>query len=1010
MKLVSLFSALLLAASTTTTANAALVRRGAAPDADNVVKCVFMFHFNHGQDPEALVADHFKRLSIDYTVRVTSKTQLSNFVSVSLGDDCDIDAVESLASASHYNVVTLVQRPTPKAVLNSDAPISQEAIHGLTGVNQARDTLHLTGKGIKVAVIDTGVYYLHPALGGGMGPSFKVLGGWDFVGDTYDGTSASLKPDNDPLDNCSESSHGTHVSGIIAADARNMTQEGFVPSFPFTGVAPDARILGYRVFGCNGDAGNDIVTSAIYMAAEDGADIINMSLGGFPGYTDDPQVRAVDDVSNKGVIVISSAGNSGSTGVYSVGNPGNGLLGLSIASFDNAEAPFPYAIIDEKRIPYGFGEANANFKEGQLLDVVVNDLDADANDVQDDGVKINVNATGKALLLRWGDRALGGGSSARCGRAFAAGAAQCVLYSTDLSIPGIAGSADIPSIMIGQAGGRAIIAAVKAGKTPKFEITSKQLMAPLGTAGTISDFSSIGLGLDLAIKPELGGIGGQVFSTMSPHASAKNPSAYGLMSGTSMACPYVVGATALLLQQRKGLNFEQVRGYLQNAASPKVIVNEKKLNSVAVQGAGLVNAYWAAASKSLVLPSQIALNDTDNFVSSATLTLHNNDKVDVTYTFSTDNAATVNPYASGDDFTLDFARTEFSDDKHATVAFGAKSVTVPAGSTGKINVQFTAPISAEPSLFPIYSGYIAIVASNQPDYRMTVPFAGVIGSWKAQNIWLRNSASLVESWAQTEVVQEATGIPDGAVSTGLYDANFTAIVEGGILDVTKNAAKVVAINAFTTRSAKVQIVPSDAALKNVLAASGFNTSAPIIIQLSDLLAKNAVFPADWTPWNRPTYVDDGSGMLPPSVYGFSGKAINKDGDVAMLPSGKYQLKFTAIKNFAWGRDEMDFDTIVSAGFNLITGEVVVVPSASSVVTSAAGNGTVATATMSGDVSTATTGSAAASVSVIVVTSYVAPPPVSSQGKVAPSPSNIYKSSAVAAKVAAGVVAAFAFAL
>ncbi|TPX54395.1 hypothetical protein CcCBS67573_g09579 [Chytriomyces confervae] len=85
----------------------------------------------------------------------------------------------------------------------------------------------------------------------------------------------------------------------------------------------------------------------------------------------------------KGFIVISSAGNSGSTGG---------------ASFDNAE------------VPYYFGEGNANFKEGQLLDVVVNDLEADANNVQGDGVKIKVNATGKALLRRWGDRAVGGGS------------------------------------------------------------------------------------------------------------------------------------------------------------------------------------------------------------------------------------------------------------------------------------------------------------------------------------------------------------------------------------------------------------------------------------------------------------------------------------------------------------------------------------------------------------------------------------------------------------------------
>ncbi|KAJ3265702.1 hypothetical protein HDU77_004232 [Chytriomyces hyalinus] len=68
----------------------------------------------------------------------------------------------------------------------------------------------------------------------------------------------------------------------------------------------------------------------------------------------------------KGFIVLSSAGNSGSTG---------------IASFDNA---VPHAIINEKRIPCYFGEGNANFKEGQLLDVVVNDVEADANNVQGD--------------------------------------------------------------------------------------------------------------------------------------------------------------------------------------------------------------------------------------------------------------------------------------------------------------------------------------------------------------------------------------------------------------------------------------------------------------------------------------------------------------------------------------------------------------------------------------------------------------------------------------------------
>src|SRR5205814_1425546 len=74
------------------------------------------------------------------------------------------------------------------------------------------------GKGVVVAVIDTGVDYKHEALGRGFGPGFKVIGGYDFV-----------NKDNDPLD---DAGHGTHVSGIIAGDSATIT-----------GVAPEASII-----------------------------------------------------------------------------------------------------------------------------------------------------------------------------------------------------------------------------------------------------------------------------------------------------------------------------------------------------------------------------------------------------------------------------------------------------------------------------------------------------------------------------------------------------------------------------------------------------------------------------------------------------------------------------------------------------------------------------------------------------------------------------------------------
>ena len=72
--------------------------------------------------------------------------------------------------------------------------------------------LGFTGKGVKVGIVDSGIDYRHPALGGGFGPGFKVAGGYDLVGEDYTGLNKPV-PDNDPLVTCSDGGHGTHVSG-----------------------------------------------------------------------------------------------------------------------------------------------------------------------------------------------------------------------------------------------------------------------------------------------------------------------------------------------------------------------------------------------------------------------------------------------------------------------------------------------------------------------------------------------------------------------------------------------------------------------------------------------------------------------------------------------------------------------------------------------------------------------------------------------------------------------------
>ncbi len=158
------------------------------------------------------------------------------------------------------------------------------------------------GSGQVIAVIDTGVDYTHPDLGGGLGPDYKVIGGFDFVDD-----------DNDPMDG---HYHGTHVAGIAAADGN------------LQGQAPKAKILAYRVLNSEGEGSEDDVIAGIEaavnpdgdVATDDGADVINLSLGG-PGHADDPLCQAVDAAVEAGAVVVAAAGNEGNF-AWRIGSPG----------------------------------------------------------------------------------------------------------------------------------------------------------------------------------------------------------------------------------------------------------------------------------------------------------------------------------------------------------------------------------------------------------------------------------------------------------------------------------------------------------------------------------------------------------------------------------------------------------------------------------------------------------------------------------------------------------------
>ena len=159
-----------------------------------------------------------------------------------------------------------------------------------------------TGKGIVVAIVDTGVDYTHPDLNSniwrnqgeiagdgidndGNGRIDDVFG-WDFVDN-----------DNDPTD---LHGHGTHISGVIAAEKN---------SFGITGVAYDAQIMPVRVLDEKGGGRSSNVAAGIRYAASQGADIINVSLG------TNSSSRAIEDAiryaTSLGSFVVMAAGNDG---------------------------------------------------------------------------------------------------------------------------------------------------------------------------------------------------------------------------------------------------------------------------------------------------------------------------------------------------------------------------------------------------------------------------------------------------------------------------------------------------------------------------------------------------------------------------------------------------------------------------------------------------------------------------------------------------------------------------
>ncbi|KAG6023323.1 hypothetical protein E4U40_004050 [Claviceps sp. LM458 group G5] len=595
--------------------------------------------------------------------------------------------------------------------------------HVMTQVDRLR-AKGITGKGIKVAVVDTGIDYLHPDLGGCYGKDCLVSFGHDFVGDAYNGTNMPV-PDEDPMD-CK--GHGTHVAGIVAAQNN---------SLGFTGTAPGVSLGAYRVFGCNGGAGNDVLIAAFNKAYQDGADIITASLGGPSGWSGDPWADAVSRIVDKGVPCVVSAGNEGEMGIFYASSAANGQHVSAIGSFDVAQIPLllslsKYQIDDGPEQSFGYVSSGISDWDGVNLPAWASNLDFTTENDACAPFPANTPDLSKFIvLIRRGTCTF----VEKIQNAIDKGAKYVLVYNNapgifEIDLGPIPLGAVTAVSMIDDKTGETFIKALKDGKKLTLKMVGPEKSGPwiqsvnnTDTGGAVSTFSSWGPTFEMDTKPQYGAIGGKVLSTY-----LRDQGRYAVFSGTSMSCPQAAGIIALIRQVRGSIAPKEIQDLLSSNANPQLFNDGIKfydyLAPVPQQGGGLLQAYDAAYSTALLSPSGLSFNDTDHFSKSLNFTLRNTDKEPATYNITHRPAITMYTLAK-DSINVQIFPNE-AVHAAATLQFSETSITLRDGETKTIEVSATPPEGLDAQRLALWSGYITINGTDGAS--LSLPYQGLTGS------------------------------------------------------------------------------------------------------------------------------------------------------------------------------------------------------------------------------------------------------------------------------------------
>lgn len=690
-------------------------------------------------DEQAQVIQSLKAISSDIKILATYKLVLNAIAFVApsnlSAEIAKIEGVNAVVENSNFD--------RPK-ISSTEHKLSQlasvVASQGLNDHNTitfiGADKLHkagISGQGMRVGIIDTGIDYTHAMLGGAgkkeifdsINPSIateyfpnqKVIGGADFVGTDYSAGAPEVeknipKRDVNPID---EGGHGSHVGGTVAGLGDGVKT--------YSGVAPEAKLYALKVFGKEGSTSDIAVIQALEYAADpsekvnpaERLDVVNLSLGGGYGKPKILYSEAIRNLTRGGTVVVASAGNSGDN-PYIVGAPSTADEAISVAaSIDDMDQniKMPAAGLKigneaEKLFEMVEGTIGSSAVESHLSGPLV----YIGNSAEPISEETKLQVKGKiALIDRGGVNEEGKAISFvdKLEVAVKLGAVGVVVANNKdgSPIPMGGGEKDkkfsIPAVMVTKAIGASIKEALKNKIEAVFNFSTGEIITRNDLIDTITDFSSRGpRSTDSLIKPEIAGPGANVIS------AAMGTGSEGVQfSGTSMSGPHIAGVMTLLKQAFPKLKVDELKAKILN--NSKIMMKGAVHVPVSLQGAGRVQVEQAFKSQVIVMPATLSLGE-----------------VPVSSNKTVPKMITLTNYSDKD---IAFSSSVLSG-KNIKVSL-ASSFKVKANSSLKLTVSFTFQRSSEEENNIESDGFVVLQSLDGAE-KIHLPFLGVLN--KVTNI------------------------------------------------------------------------------------------------------------------------------------------------------------------------------------------------------------------------------------------------------------------------------------